>query len=119
MLVVDDSLSIQQTVHQAFAGTPHVEVSACGDVPAAETLLAQRRHDLVLCDVVLPGRPGYELCEQITRGTLPDRPLVYLLTGNFEPFDPERARQVGADDVISKPFSPEDLRLRLLNVLAP
>lgn len=119
VLVVDDSLSVRNAVHQAFATSPHVEVNSCGDVTSAELLLRENSHDLVLCDVVLPGRPGYELCAQITGNGNPDRPLVYLLAGTFEPFDAERARSAGADAVITKPFQPAELRLRLEAVLAP
>ena len=119
ILVVDDSLSVQETVHEAFAGMPHVEVHACGDVEAAELILNVETPDLVLCDVVLPGRPGYDLCRQITRDRQDSRPLVFLLSGAFEPFDQEKADSAGADDVISKPFRAEEIRDRLAGLLAP
>jgi CheY-like chemotaxis protein len=119
ILVVDDSLSVQQSVLEAFAGVPHVEVHACGDVLAAEAILGRLTPDLVLCDVILPGRPGYDLCRQITRERKNGHPLVFLLSGAFEPFDEERATSAGADDVISKPFRPEEIRERLEGLLAP
>ena len=119
ILVVDDSRSVQQTVHEAFAGMPHVEVEACGDAQAAEEFLTHNTPDLVLCDVVLPGRPGYDLCRQITQSRQDRHPLVFLLSGVFEPFDQTRADSSGADAVISKPFRAEEIRERLEGLLAP
>jgi CheY-like chemotaxis protein len=119
ILVVDDSRSVQQTVHEAFAGMPHVEVDACGDAQAAEEFLTHNTPDLVLCDVVLPGRPGYDLCRQITQSRHDGLPLVFLLSGVFEPFDQTRADSSGADAVITKPFRPEEIRERLEGHLAP
>ncbi len=119
VLVVDDSLSIQQAVRDALAEIPHIEVISCGDVDSAESILATEKLDLVLCDVVLPGRPGYDLCRQITLGKKGERPPVFLLSGIFEPFDEERARAAGADDVITKPFRPEEIQALMEKLPAP
>jgi len=118
VLVVDDSLSIQQAVREALAGTPGIRIIACGDVDRAESLLASEKPDVVFCDVVLPGRPGYDLCRMITLGKRDQRPPVFLLSGIFEPFDEERARAAGADAVITKPFRPEQIRQLLEKALA-
>ncbi|MCZ6599838.1 MAG: response regulator [Acidobacteria bacterium] len=119
VLVVDDSLSIQQAVREALAEIPGIQVIACGDVDSAESILAREKPDLVLCDVVLPGRPGYDLCRQITLGKRGERPPVFLLSGIFEPFDEERARAAGADDVITKPFRAEEIRQLMEKIPAP
>jgi len=119
VLVVDDSLSIQQAVREALAASPGIQVLACGDVESAEAILATEKPDLVLCDVVLPGRPGYDLCRQITLGKGAHRPPVFLLSGIFEPFDEEKARAAGADAVITKPFRPEQIQQLLEKALAP
>ncbi len=118
ILVVDDSISIQEAVRAALAKEPGLEVEVAGDLEAAEASLARGLPDMVLCDVVLPGRPGYDLCQALkerpaTRG-LP----VVLLSSPFEPFDAERARQAGADAVLGKPFSAEELRARVRTSLA-
>lgn len=122
ILVVDDSLSIQQAVREALAEVPGIQIFACGDVDSAESILAREKLDLVLCDVVLPGRPGYDLCRQITLGKKGARPPVFLLRGIFEPFDEERARAAGATDVITKPFRAEEIRQlmeKMLTLPAP
>jgi CheY-like chemotaxis protein len=110
VLVVDDSLTVREAVREAFAADEEVRVVACGDVDSAELVLAEECPDVVLCDVVLPGRSGYELCATLSRRTGRQGPPVLLLTGAFEPFDAGRAKESGADAVISKPFTPEELR---------
>ncbi|MFQ5768837.1 MAG: response regulator, partial [Acidobacteriota bacterium] len=108
LLVVDDSISVQRAVKDVFRGLQDYIVSACGDVASAERLLASNPADLLLCDVVLPGPSGYDLCSRIKeeRTDLP----VLLLTSAFEPFDEERARHVLADGIIAKPFTALKLR---------
>jgi CheY-like chemotaxis protein len=118
ILVVDDSLSIQQSVRDAFAEVDGVEVRTCGDVDAAEILLAQRAPDLVLCDVVLPGRSGYELCAALKARPSTRSVPVFLLSSSFEPFDDERARQVGADAVVGKPFTAAEIREQVRDALS-
>ena len=110
ILVVDDSLTIQEAVREAFESDDGARVLACGDVDAAEVLLAEDRPDVVLCDVVLPGRSGYELCAALKARPEPGRLPVLLLTGAFEPFDSRRAEEAGADAIVSKPFTLSEIR---------
>jgi CheY-like chemotaxis protein len=108
ILVVDDSLTVQEAVREAFESDDGVRVLACGDVDAAEALLAEESPDVVLCDVVLPGRSGYELCAALKGG--PGPLPVLLLTGAFEPFDSRQAEEAGADAIVSKPFTLSEIR---------
>jgi CheY-like chemotaxis protein len=63
----------------------------------------------MLVDALMPGRNGYEVCQQVRADArLQNIPLL-LMTGAFEPFDEEKARHCGADDVISKPFESQQL----------
>jgi len=57
----------------------------------------------------MPGKTGYEVCEEVRRDPLLKGVPILLLTGAFEPFDEEKARQSGADDFISKPFESQHL----------
>ena len=115
VLVVDDSISVQHAVRDAFAGDPGWEVDICGDAEEAETRFAALPPHLVFCDVVLPGRSGYDLCRALkARASVP----VVLLSGGFEPFDRERAAASGADGVLQKPFAPEEIRARARASLA-
>jgi CheY-like chemotaxis protein len=117
ILVVDDSKSIQEAVRAAFAREPGVTVAVAGDLDAAEASLAHSMPDLVLCDVVLPGRSGYELCQALKARPATRRLPVLLLSSAFEPFDAERARQAGADAVVGKPFTSDELRQRIREAL--
>jgi hypothetical protein len=63
----------------------------------------------VLADVVMPGKSGYEVCEAIKTDPDLENVPVLLLTGTFEAFDEERARQAGADGHITKPFEAQAL----------
>jgi DNA-binding response OmpR family regulator len=115
VLVVDDSISVQHAVRDAFGGEPDWEVDICGDAEEAEVRFAARPPHLVFCDVVLPGRSGYDLCRALkARLGVP----VVLLSGGFEPFDRDRAAAAGADGVLQKPFAPEEIRARARAALA-
>ena len=60
--------------------------------------------DLVLADVLMPGKSGYEVCEALKSDPATASIPVLLLAGNFEPFDEARARAARADAHIVKPF---------------
>ena len=69
----------------------------------------ENRPDLVLADVYMPGKNGYELCSAVKSDASLQGVPVLLLAGTFEPFDEEKARAAGADDWISKPFESQAL----------
>jgi hypothetical protein len=73
---------------------------------------------MILVDALMPGKNGYEVCQAVRQDpTLQHLPLL-LLTGAFEPFDEEKARQCGADDFITKPFESQQLMDRVNKCLA-
>jgi DNA-binding response OmpR family regulator len=113
ILVVDDSISVQEAVRDAFREDTGVDVTACGDVREAEASLIARPADVVLCDVVLPGPSGYDLCRRLKEELGDGAPAVLLLTSAFEPFSAEQARASGADGIVGKPFTGEELRRRV------
>jgi CheY-like chemotaxis protein len=119
VLVVDDSRTVQEAVREAFAVDDGVRVLTCGDVDSAERLLARERPDVILCDVVLPGRSGYELCAVLKGRPRRERPPVLLLSGAFEPFDARRAEAAGADAVVGKPFTLPEIREAVHRWLRP
>ena len=73
---------------------------------------------LILADVFMPGKNGYELCSAVRQEpALRDVPVL-LLTGTFEPFDENKARAAGADSWIAKPFESQALIDRVEELLA-
>lgn len=108
ILLADDSLTIQKVVELTFADTEYEVVT----VSSGDELLAQLpecRPDLVICDVIMPGRDGYDVCQEIKSnpGTL-HLPVI-LLTGTFEPFDRDRALAAGCSEIVTKPFEARKL----------
>jgi CheY-like chemotaxis protein len=72
----------------------------------------------MLVDALMPGKTGYEVCEEIRKNPALCTIPILLLTGAFEPFDEDKARKSGADDFISKPFESQHLIGKVKNLLA-
>jgi len=103
LLLADDSATIQKVIDLTFADEG-VRVVAVGNGQDAIDQLLEVQPDIVLADVFMPARTGYEVCEYVkTNEKLKHIPVV-LLVGSFEPFDEAEARRVGADDILTKPF---------------
>jgi two-component system phosphate regulon response regulator PhoB len=116
VLVVDDERDITALVayHLAKAGY-RVTTAATG--PAALEAVASETPDLVVLDLMLPGRSGYEVLEELRRREETQSVGVILLTARREEADRIRGLTSGADDYLTKPFSPEELVLRVGAVL--
>jgi CheY-like chemotaxis protein len=103
LLLADDSATIQKVIDLTFADEG-VQVVAVGNGQEAIDQLLEVAPDIVLADVFMPSRNGYEVCEYVkTHEKLKHIPVM-LLVGSFEPFDEAEARRVGADDILTKPF---------------
>jgi CheY-like chemotaxis protein len=107
ILVADDNSNIQKMVALAFEERG-VDVVAVGNGEAAVRRLPDVNPDLVLADVFMPVRNGYEVCEFIKKDARYAHVPVILLVGAFDPLDEREARRVGADGVLKKPFVPPD-----------
>lgn len=108
ILLADDSLTIQKVIELTFSGT-EFELKAVGNGDHALPLLDSFSPDIVLADCVIPGKTGYDLCEEVKRRPGGRFVPVVLLTGTFEPFDKPRAEQAGADVTVTKPFDSQGL----------
>jgi len=117
LLLADDSVTIQRVIELTFADED-VQVIAVGNGADAIERAQRDRPDIVLADVGMPERNGYEVAAFI-KGTpnLAHIPVV-LLTGAFEPVDEGRARSVGCDGVLVKPFEPQLVISRVKELLA-
>jgi CheY-like chemotaxis protein len=85
-----------------------IEVIAVGNGEAAVRKMPDLNPDVVLADVFMPVRNGYEVCEFIKKDPRFSKIPVILLVGAFDPLDEAEARRVGADGILKKPFVPPD-----------
>ena len=103
LLLADDSVTIQKVIELTFADEG-VSVVTFGNGQDAIDKLEEEAPDVVLADVFMPGKSGYEVCEYVKQNEKLKHIPVMLLVGSFEPFDEAEARRVGADDILTKPF---------------
>src|SRR5262245_6283455 len=103
LLLADDSATIQKVIDLTFADEG-VRVVTFGNGQDAIDQLLELQPDIVLADVFMPARNGYEVCEYVKTNEKLKHIPVMLLVGSFEPFDEAEARRVGADDILTKPF---------------
>lgn len=108
ILLADDSITIQKVVNLTFADEG-IDVVAVSNGDLAERRLSEVRPDLVLADIFMPGKNGYELCEAIKENAQFRNVPVVLLVGAFEPFDQTEAKRVKADAHLTKPFESRTL----------
>ena len=113
MLVVDDDTTVRDVVRRYLEHAGY-EVELAGDGETALRSMAAREPDIVVLDLMLPGIDGLEVCRRIReRGSTP----VVMLTALGEEEDRIAGLQIGADDYVTKPFSPRELALRVSSVL--
>jgi len=103
ILLADDSLTIQKVISITLASEDY-ELEIVGDGNAAIAKAKSFQPDLILADVAMPGKNGYEVCEIIKKDPALARIPVLLLAGTFEPLNRDEAGRVKADDSIIKPF---------------
>ena len=103
LLLADDSATIQKVIDLTFADEGVRVVTVNNGQDAIDQLL-EVQPDIVLADVFMPARNGYEVCEYVKTNEKLKHIPVMLLVGSFEPFDEAEARRVGADDILTKPF---------------
>ncbi len=113
VVVIEDEASIASAV-AARLRSEGFAVAIAGDGPAGVALCHELRPDLVILDLMLPGLDGLEVCRQVQK----DRPVpVLMLTARDSETDMLIGLAVGADDYMSKPFSPRELVARVHAIL--
>jgi DNA-binding response OmpR family regulator len=114
VLVVDDDPTVSDVVRRYLERAGYAVVHAV-DGPAALTEFERECPDLVVLDLMLPGMDGLEVCRRL-RAVAARMPVI-MLTALGEESDRVLGLQLGADDYITKPFSPRELVLRVQSVL--
>lgn len=117
LLLADDSVTIQRVIELTFADED-VHVVAVGDGDEAIALLDRTPPDIVLAEIGMPGKGGFEVAQHMRSTPRLAHIPILLLTGAFEPVDPERARAAGCDGVLTKPFEPQLVISRVKELLA-
>ena len=117
LLLADDSVTIQRVIELTFADED-IHVTVVGDGRQAIERMRADRPDIVLADVGMPERDGYEVAAFIKGDPQLAHIPVILLTGAFEPLDEDRARLVGCDGVLVKPFEPQMVINRVRELLS-
>jgi CheY-like chemotaxis protein len=115
LLVADDSITIQKVVGLTFAGED-VAIECVPNGNLAIERVKELRPDIVLADVFMPGRNGYEVCAAIKDDPELSKIPVVLLVGTFEPFNESEASRVKCDYYLTKPFDTSEL-LRVVHSL--
>jgi two-component system, OmpR family, response regulator ResD len=114
VLVVDDDATVREVVVD-YLGRAGLDVAEAGDGAAALVAARTDRPDLVVLDIMLPGLDGLEVCRRL-RSEHGDLPVV-MLSARGDEGDRVLGLEVGADDYVTKPFSPRELVLRIQSVL--
>lgn len=109
VLIVDDSDVIHDGLKSYLEEQDFTVISAYDGETALEKIRAQPV-DIVLLDVMLPGMNGYEVCRELSKNS---DVYIIMLSAKGEEFDRILGLEFGADDYISKPFSPREVTLRM------
>ena len=108
LLLADDSITIQKVIQITFAHED-IDLTITDNGDAALAKAQELKPDLVMADVYMPGKNGYELTAAIRQDPDLQNTPVLLLAGSFEPFDEEKARNCRANAWIEKPFESQNL----------
>ena len=109
ILIVEDDADISM-VEEAYLEAAGFETRIVTDGTGISSLIQKEEYDLILLDLMLPGKSGYEICREIRDEV--DIPIL-MVTARTESVDKVRGLGLGADDYISKPFDPAELVARV------
>jgi CheY-like chemotaxis protein len=113
---IDDSATMREVIKIAFR-RENIEVVACHDGETALAQMSQQPPDVVITDVIMPGKDGYEVCQNIKQNPATSGTPVVLMSGVVNKQVAEKAFAVKADELIRKPFQPGDLIGRVKQLL--
>ena len=116
LLLADDSVTIQRVVELTFSGED-IEVVTVSDGEEAIASMSADPPDIVLADIAMPKKNGYEVAAFVKEHPTLSRVPVLLLAGAFEPVDEERAKRVKCDGVLVKPFETHEVITRVRELI--
>ena len=115
---IDDSATMREVIKIAFR-RENINVVACHDAASALGEIEKAKPDIVITDVIMPGKDGYEVCQHIKNHATLSKTPVILMSGVVNRAVAERAFLVKADELLRKPFQPQDLITRVKHLLKP
>src|SRR5882762_6319204 len=115
---IDDSATMREVIKIAFR-RENINVVTCADAASALAQFEQNPPDAVITDVIMPDQDGYSVCSQIKQHPQFSKTPVILMSGVVNKSVADKAVAVGADELIRKPFQPQDLIARVRNFLEP
>jgi len=113
---IDDSATMREVIKIAFR-RENIQVITCGDAASAMAQFEQHRPDVVITDVIMPEQDGYSVCSQIKQSPQYGKTPVILMSGVVNKSVADRAVAVQADELVRKPFQPQELINRVKNLL--
>src|SRR3954469_7739087 len=113
---IDDSATMREVIKIAFR-RENINVVACNDAASALAMIEQERPAIVITDVIMPDKDGYEVCQYIKQHPVLGKTPVILMSGVVNRAVAEKAFAVKADELIRKPFQPQDLITRVKTLL--
>jgi len=116
ILIADDNSNIQKMATLALKDQGY-EVVGVSNGEAAVRRLPEVNPDVVLADVFMPVRNGYEVCDFVKKDARFAHVPVVLLVGAFDPIDEHEVKRVGADEILQKPFVPPDPLIQLVKLM--
>lgn len=117
ILLADDSVTIQKVVSLILTSDEY-ELISVGDGETAIAKINEIKPDLIMADVVMPNKNGYEVCDFVKKTPALRHIPVMLLAGTFEPLNEEEAERVGIDDSIVKPFESQEFINKVNSLLS-
>jgi CheY-like chemotaxis protein len=115
---IDDSATMREVIKIAFR-RENINVVACHDAATALKEIEAARPDIVITDVIMPDKDGYDVCQHIKSHPELAKTPVILMSGVVNRAVAERAFAVKADELLRKPFQPQDLIARVKHLLKP
>jgi DNA-binding response OmpR family regulator len=115
ILIVDDAPEIEVLMEDILKPLGY-EVEAAASADAAWEKIRRARPELILLDIMMTGKNGFDFCRELKNTAFRDIPVI-IVSVKRDKADIEKGKQVGADDYVTKPFDPDDLVNKIQKLL--
>src|ERR1700674_5776081 len=113
---IDDSATMREVIKIAFR-RENINVATCADAASALAQFEEHPPDVVITDVIMPDQDGYSVCGQVKQNPQFAKTPVILMSGVVNKSVADRAVAVQADELVRKPFQPQELISRVKNLI--